>query len=102
MDSFPSAWCLAGETRSEGGFKANKVSAISVLDYGQKQKDGKTYYEYELLSRTADGDEGGRHALISAAVNGGKLYILKIQVGDKRCGPLPLREAHNAPGPKSS
>lgn len=34
--------------------------------------------------RTADGDEGGRHQLITAAVSGGNLYILKVQVGDKR------------------
>lgn len=32
----------------------------------------------------ADGDEGGRHQLITAAVGNGNLYILKIQVGDKR------------------
>lgn len=43
---------FAGQTRSEGGFKPNKVSAVSVLDYGSQEKDGKTYYTYELLSRT--------------------------------------------------
>ena len=32
----------------------------------------------------ADGDEGGRHQLINAAVSNGNLYILKCQVGDKR------------------
>ena len=36
------------------------------------------------LCPAADGDEGGRHQLITAAVSGGNLYILKIQVGDKR------------------
>jgi photosystem II oxygen-evolving enhancer protein 2 len=35
-------------------------------------------------ARAADGDEGGRHQLISAAVSNGKLYILKVQIGDKR------------------
>lgn len=75
---------FTGQTRSEGGFKANKVSAISVLDYGSVDKDGKTYYTYELLSRTADGDEGGRHNLITAVVNNGNLYLCKIQAGDKR------------------
>ena len=44
--------CCAGQTRSEGGFKPNKVQSVSVLDYGSKEKDGKTYYTYELLSRT--------------------------------------------------
>ena len=57
------------------------MSAVSVLDYGEQQKDGKTYYNYELLSRTADGDEGGRHNLITAVVNNGKLYLLKVQAG---------------------
>ena len=33
---------------------------------------------------TADGDEGGRHQLITASVSNGQLYILKVQVGDKR------------------
>ena len=32
----------------------------------------------------ADGDEGGKHNLIKATISGGKLWILKIQVGDKR------------------
>lgn len=36
------------------------------------------------LTTTADGDEGGRHQLIKATVNGGFLYICKVQVGDKR------------------
>lgn len=39
---------------------------------------------FEALSRSADGDEGGRHQLIAATVNGGNLYILKVQAGDKR------------------
>nr|BAH57013.1 AT1G06680 [Arabidopsis thaliana] len=29
-------------------------------------------------------DEGGKHQLITATVNGGKLYICKAQAGDKR------------------
>ena len=36
------------------------------------------------LFPAADGDEGGRHQLINAAVSNGNLYILKVQVGDKR------------------
>ena len=32
----------------------------------------------------ADGDEGGRHQLINAQVGNGNLYILKVQIGDKR------------------
>lgn len=37
-----------------------------------------------VLTLPADGDEGGRHQLVSATVSGGKLWICKIQVGDKR------------------
>ena len=37
-----------------------------------------------MLTRTADGDEGGKHQLINAAVSDGKLYICKAQAGDKR------------------
>lgn len=50
--TFTGCRCIAGQTLSEGGFKRNQVSAVSVLDYGPKEKDGKTYYQYELLSRT--------------------------------------------------
>ena len=97
----------AGETRSEGGFKANAVSSASLLDVQKAtDKKGKPYYKYELLTRSADGDEGGRHQvcpcerrvcqislpdhgladmqLITAAVNNGQIYILKVQIGDKR------------------
>jgi len=74
-----------GESKSEGGFKPGVVSALSLLDYGEKtDKKGTKYYQYEILSRTADGDEGGRHKLITAGVKNGQLYILFIQVGDKR------------------
>merc|ERR1712025_1409927 len=75
----------AGKTISEGGFAPDRVSAASVLDAeGTSDKKGKTLYRFNILSRTADGDEGGRHQLISATVSGGILYILKIQAGDKR------------------
>jgi len=75
-----------GETLSEGGFAPNRVSAASILDVGSKtDKKGKTYYQYEILTRTADGDEGGRHQLITATVGSdNNLYILKVQAGDKR------------------
>merc|ERR1712070_472680 len=74
-----------GQTISEGGFAPDRVSAASVLDLeSTTDKRGRTLYRYNILSRTADGDEGGRHQLISATVSGNTLYILKIQVGDKR------------------
>lgn len=47
-----------GLSRSEGGFKENKVSSASVLDVqAANDKKGKPYYKYEILTRT------GRHTL---------------------------------------
>jgi len=75
----------SGETQSEGGFAPNRVSAASVLDVKEEaDKKGRAVYSYEILTRTQDGNEGGRHQLIKAVVSSGKLWILKVQVGDKR------------------
>ena len=75
----------SGETQSEGGFAPNRVAAASILGIGSEtDKAGKEFYTYDILTRTADGDEGGKHQLIKATVSGGKLWILKVQVGDKR------------------
>ena len=56
----PSPCCLSimhivliGLSRSEGGFKENKVSSASVLDVqAANDKKGKPYYKYEILTRT--------------------------------------------------
>jgi hypothetical protein len=41
--------------------------------------------EHCVYCCAADGDEGGRHTIISATVGSdGFLYILKCQAGDKR------------------
>ena len=46
---------IAGETRSEGGFKENKVSVASLLDVQEAtDKSGKKYYKYEILTRTGE------------------------------------------------
>ena len=72
-------------SRSEGGFAAGKVAVAAVLDVQEAtDKAGKKYYKYEVLTRTADGDEGGRHHLVAATVSNGDLWILKVQAGDKR------------------
>ena len=84
------------ETASEGGFQRNTVTAASVLDVFSKEKDGKPYYYYELLIRSADGDEGGRHQLIAATVDKGQLYILKVQSGDKRWFKGAIKECKTA------
>lgn len=75
-----------GLSKSEGGFAEGRYAAASLLDVSQgKDKKGKNYYMYDLLVRSADGDEGGRHQLVKGAVGSdGNLYILKFQVGDKR------------------
>eukprot|EP00897_Mesotaenium_endlicherianum_P007380 jgi/Mesen1/6670/ME000342S05759 len=74
----------SGKTTSEGGFAANSVVTASVLEASAPVINGKTYYKLSVLTRTADGDEGGKHQLITGTVEDGKLYILKIQAGDKR------------------
>lgn len=73
-----------GETTSEGGFDANAVAVANILETATPVVGGKQYYFLSVLTRTADGDEGGKHQLITATVNNGKLYICKAQAGDKR------------------
>jgi len=74
-----------GNTRSEGGFKANQVSNASLLDAETvKGPDGKDHLNIHVLVRSADGNEGGKHQLLSAAVSNGQLYIMKAQIGEKR------------------
>ncbi|KAG6550949.1 hypothetical protein Mapa_007564 [Marchantia paleacea] len=74
----------SGLTESEGGFKDNAVSTAAVLESEVKELNGKTYYYISVLTRTADGDEGGKHQLVIATIDAGKLYIMKAQAGDKR------------------
>jgi len=74
-----------GATKSEGGFKQNQVSNAALLDAETvKYPDGKDHLNLHVLIRSADGNEGGRHHLISAAVSNGQLYIMKAQIGEKR------------------
>uniref|UniRef100_A0A0F7H0X9 23 kDa subunit of oxygen evolving system of photosystem II n=1 Tax=Cypripedium formosanum TaxID=53042 RepID=A0A0F7H0X9_9ASPA len=73
-----------GNTQAEGGFDPNAVAAANILETATPVIAGKQHYIISVLTRTADGDEGGRHLLINAAVADGKLYILKVQAGDKR------------------
>ncbi|RQW14833.1 hypothetical protein EHS17_16075, partial [Rhodobacteraceae bacterium CH30] len=73
-----------GKTASEGGFEPDAVATANILEVSTPVVDGKQYYYVSVLTRTADGDEGGKHQLITATVNDGKLYICKAQAGDKR------------------
>lgn len=74
-----------GATRSEGGFAENKIAKASLLDVKEYTKGGKAYRQFHVLTRTADGDEGGRHNFITVAVSSAGLLTLQhIVVGDKR------------------
>ncbi|CAA6671811.1 unnamed protein product [Spirodela intermedia] len=73
-----------GKTDAEGGFDKNAVATANILETSTPSIAGKDYYFLSVLTRTADGDEGGKHQLITATVSGGKLYICKAQAGDKR------------------
>ncbi|KAK9670082.1 hypothetical protein RND81_13G175800 [Saponaria officinalis] len=73
-----------GKTDSEGGFDSGVVASANILETDTPVVDGKQYYSLSVLTRTADGDEGGKHQLITATVKDGKLYICKAQAGDKR------------------
>lgn len=74
----------SGKTDSEGGFESDAVATANILETSSATVGGKQYYYLSVLTRTADGDEGGKHQLIKATVNDGKLYICKVQAGDKR------------------
>uniref|UniRef100_A0A2P2IQH4 23 kDa subunit of oxygen evolving system of photosystem II n=1 Tax=Rhizophora mucronata TaxID=61149 RepID=A0A2P2IQH4_RHIMU len=74
----------AGKTEAEGGFDPDAVATANILESATPVIGGKPYYFLSVLTRTADGDEGGKHQLITAAVKDGKLYICKAQAGDKR------------------
>jgi hypothetical protein len=61
------------------------MSKAALLDAETvKGKDGKDHLNLHVLIRSNDGNEGGRHHLINAAVSNGQLYIMKAQIGDKR------------------
>lgn len=72
------------EIYEQGGFDSDAVATANILESSTPVIGGKPYYFISVLTRTADGDEGGKHHLIMATVSGGKLYICKAQAGDKR------------------
>ncbi|KAH9545266.1 hypothetical protein CY35_12G039700 [Sphagnum magellanicum] len=74
----------SGKTSSEGGFSDDAVATAALLESSATEINGKPYYKLSVLTRTADGDEGGKHQLFVATVSDGKLYVLKAQAGDKR------------------
>lgn len=60
------------------------MATANILETSTPVVGGKKYYAVSVLTRTADGNEGGKHQLITAAISNGKLYICKTQSGDKR------------------
>jgi photosystem II oxygen-evolving enhancer protein 2 len=74
----------SGKTASEGGFVNNAVATAAILEATSVDINGRPYYKLSVLTRTADGDEGGKHQLIAATVKDGQLYLFKAQAGDKR------------------
>ena len=84
MDYLLGKQAFFGQTDAEGGFDSNAVATANILESSTPVVDGKQYYSLTVLTRTADGDEGGKHQLITATVKDGKLYICKAQAGDKR------------------
>lgn len=60
------------------------MATANILESSTSNVSGKEYYFLSVLTRTADGDEGGKHQLIIATVDNGKLFICKAQAGDKR------------------
>ncbi|KAL3510100.1 hypothetical protein ACH5RR_029501 [Cinchona calisaya] len=55
-----------GKTEAEGGFEPNAVATANILETSTPVIGGKQYYFLSVLTRTADGDEGGKHQLITA------------------------------------
>ncbi|KAL0444760.1 UNVERIFIED_CONTAM: Oxygen-evolving enhancer protein 2-1, chloroplastic [Sesamum latifolium] len=104
--SIPSKWNPSNEVeypgqvlRYEDNFDATSNLTVtitptdkkSITDYGSPE-DFLSQVDY-LLGKQAyfgktdsenGGDEGGKHLLITATVKDGKLYMCKVQAGDKR------------------
>lgn len=82
-----STWAGFGEysstdlTKKQG--ESSAIFAANVLEKTNKTVDGKNIQIFELLTRTVDGSQGGRHHLIAAGTKGGKTYIAKYTCGDK-------------------
>ncbi len=50
----------AGETISEGDFAPGRVASAALLNVAtEKDKKGKTYYVYDVLTRTGADPKGG-------------------------------------------
>jgi photosystem II oxygen-evolving enhancer protein 2 len=68
----------------QGGFDPNLVASANIFKAEEAAVNGKPYYYLAVLTRTGDGNEGGRHQYVVSTVKDGKLFIFKAQAGDKR------------------
>ncbi|XP_024389801.2 oxygen-evolving enhancer protein 2, chloroplastic-like [Physcomitrium patens] len=73
-----------GKIPSEGGFMDNAVATAAMLEANSEDVNGRPNYKLSVFTRTADGDEGGKHQLIAATVKDDNLYLFKAQAGHKR------------------
>jgi len=78
-----------GTFQSEQGFSTPSGSAHLVAT-GKQTDNGVEYVTYDVLTRYADGSQGGRHHLFKIASKGGKLYVAQFVGGEKHW-------AHNEP-----
>ena len=92
--------CTAGQTRSEGGFAANKVAIASVLDVQEaSDKKGRKYYKYEVLTRTGEREEEEGKGVLQRALRYWGVRLpgagagLGSAAGGKRCSGAPLAAA---------
>jgi photosystem II oxygen-evolving enhancer protein 2 len=68
----------------QGGFDPNLVASANIFKAEEASVNGKPYYYLAVLTRTGDGNEGGRHQYVVSTVKDRKLFIFKAQAGDKR------------------
>merc|ERR1712203_1030091 len=59
------------------------LSYANLLTSSEKDVGGTKYKTYDILTRTADGSQGGRHHIIAVAEKGGKLFVAQVMAGDK-------------------
>merc|ERR1712176_328346 len=66
----------------EQGFTSGS-SVGHIMRVDKESKNGVTYNIYDVLTRYADGSQGGRWHMISAASKGGKTYVAHFVAGEK-------------------
>ena len=75
---------VTGNAKVGDNFSDSRAFILDAAEF--TDADGTLYYRYEILTQTADGDEGGKRNYVSAAVGptSGKLYALIFQQSEKK------------------